>query len=225
MQESFSKIYIIVFRISDDSHKGNIKRWKSETNSPAAATLKDHKIEFAMGDGVDSVTEECQLLSNEKTKVRVLDTPGLADSRHTADNVSVIEANRALFRSIKMKFDRVMYFLPTRGSPEKADGNLQEELKVMHFFYGSAIFDSMVIVATYHPKKQGNEFTDDDKADTKRVLERSLELVKNSSLEQPLKSATNHDGSTIPCPPIEYISMKCNGEDILRNTSRSTCEK
>ena len=41
---------------------------------------------------------------------------------------------------------RLVYFLPDRGPMEKADAVFQEELKVMHFFYGPAIFECMVVV-------------------------------------------------------------------------------
>ena len=212
-------------RVHEDTHKGNIKQWQSEISSLLAVTCKDQAL-FTVGAGADSVTKQCQLLSNEETKVRVLDTPGLADSQQAANGVGVIEANRALFRSIlrvqdefKMKFDRVVYFLPMRGSLERADGNLQDELKVMHFFYGSAIFDSMVIIATYHHKKQDNKFTDDDKAETKEVLERILELVTNSNSDsaskRPPESSTDHSVSEIACPPIEHLRTDYGGEDIL----------
>ena len=135
--------------------------------------------------------------------MRVLDTPGLADSKQTTKSTGVIEANRALFRSIlrvqdefKMKFDRVVYFLPIRGSLDRADRNLQEELQVMHYFYGSAIFDSMVVIATYHKEKQENEFNDVDMTDTKKVLKHSLKSTISSQDDSASsKSATAIDDS------------------------------
>ena len=207
--------------MNEDSHTGHIKQWQSEISSLLVATPEGHdqKIEFCMEGGVDSVTKQCQLLSNESTNVRVLDTPGLADSKQTTKSTGVIEANRALFRSIlrvqdefKMKFDRVVYFLPIRGSLDRADRNLQEELQVMHYFYGSAIFDSMVVIATYHKRKQENEFNDVDMTDTKKVLKHSLKSTISSQDDSASsKSATAIDDS----PPIVYISMDCDGEDIL----------
>ena len=51
-------------------------------------------------------------------------------------------------RAHDLRFSRVIYFFPIRGPPERADGHLQEEIKVMHGFFGQKIFDLMVVVVT-----------------------------------------------------------------------------
>ena len=69
-----------------------------------------------------SVTNTCELQTNEKTMVRVLDTPRFFDM----SNTTVYETNLQILRWIcrwveqqdshdKMKVRRVIYFLPNRG--------------------------------------------------------------------------------------------------------------
>ena len=48
----------------------------------------------------------------------------------------------------------MLYFYPHRGTPEKVDGALQEELKVMYYYFGEEIFKCMVIVLTLEPSIQ-----------------------------------------------------------------------
>ena len=95
-------------------------------------------------------------MSNRETMIRVLDTPGFSPSMLEAD-VTAYKANLQIFRWIvreqldpkkNMAVQRLLYFLPNRGVPEKADATLQEELKVMYYFFGTAVFNNMVIIAT-----------------------------------------------------------------------------
>jgi ABC-type oligopeptide transport system ATPase subunit len=156
---------------------------------------------FAIGESAtDSATKQCQLLSNEGTKFRVLDVPGFADS-DTTKEVGVMKGNLQVFRWIvrtqqeyNLSFRRVLYFLPVRGCLERADGVLQEEINVMYRYFGNAIFDIMVIAATNHRRKQHHGFTDEDLADTRRTFQRALQLAIR--------------GNRIPpCPPIVYIPL------------------
>lgn len=102
-----------------------------------------------------SVTDRCQLVGNESTKVRVMDTPGFAGAEALQRHANVQSTELYDFRWIvreqsinEMTVQRVLYFLPSRGVLRKADGVLQEELKVMYHFFGAPVFDYMVLIAT-----------------------------------------------------------------------------
>ena len=151
-----------------------------------------------------SVTEECQLVANEASKIRVLDTPGFY-STGKENGVTSYEANLQIFRSIvreqadpnnKIAVKRFVYFLPDRGVPEKINGALQDELKVMYHFFGTAVFNHMVIVATQHPKYQSIKFTVDD------------EEAASDAIHQAIAAAT--DGAFFDCPPVPVIYIGLN---------------
>ena len=179
-----------------------IARWTSDYSQTLLKTKSSNERPyFPTGDcTTDSVTKHCQLLSNEGTKFRVLDVPGFADSETTKE-VGVMKGNLQVFRWIvrtqqehMLSFRRVVYFLPVRGCLERADGTLQEEITVMYRYFGHAIFDIMVIVATNHRRKQHHGFCDEDYADTRRTFQRALQLAIR--------------GNNIPpCPPIVYIAL------------------
>ena len=129
---------------------------------------------FETGNAGQSVTRECKLLSNE-FNIRVLDTPGFADSQLTR-MYGVIKSNLHMFRSIlrqqekhDLTFSRVLYFLPCRGPLERADGTLQEEIQVIYEFLGQDVFDIMVIAATNGMKHQMMVFDEEDNRTTQRV--------------------------------------------------------
>lgn len=177
-----------------------ITQWTSR-HSHGQLKSASEKPYFTTGEGnTDSVTKQCQLLSNECTKFRVLDVPGFADT-DTTKEVGVMKGNLQVFRWIvrtqqdhNLSFRRVIYFLPTRGCLERADGVLQEEITVMYRYFGNAIFDIMVIAATNHRRKQHHGFCDEDYADTRRTFQRALQLAIR--------------GNKIPpCPPIVYIAL------------------
>ena len=193
----------------------NIKLFKSKITGLLNQTTSYFKVSH---DTDESTTKQCQLLSNRQDKVRVLDVPGFADSEEAnAKNMKVYDANLATFRNVlhiqheyDIRFDRVAYFLPTRGPPEKTDGYFQEELKVLHYFLGMAVFDSMVIIATNNPDERYQKlgFEDRDKKKTQQVFLNAL------------RKATTWPGpdahGQLICPPVVYIPHKESGENILK---------
>ena len=161
---------------------------------------------FFTGDGTESVTRECQLRTNVNG-LRVLDTPGFADSEGTKDQ-AVLESNLNIFRWIireqkkyNLQFSHVLYFLPNRGPLERADGLLQEEIKLMHTFFGDDIFNVMVLIITNHPRYQ-YELVEEDYAQTSRAFMKAFETI----IGKPLRK----------CPPIVYILIEEKKDNILR---------
>ena len=152
------------------------------------------------------------MLASKDNNVRILDVPGFSDSgaltSATRVKVGVYEGNLQIFRwivrvqaTLKITMDRVVYFLPYRGPLEKVYGILQDELKVMYHFFGSGIFENMVVVATNHAEDQDYGFEAEDKEDTERVLHTALKLVTGDE--------------KIFCPPIVYIALQDTGKKIL----------
>ena len=156
-------------------------------------------------DGIPFV-KECQLLCNDESGVRVLDTPGFADSDVTK-KYGVFGGNLRIIRSIirsqvsnSLKPKRILYFLPTRGTMTRADGGLQEEIKIMYEFFGASLFKIMVIIATFDEEQSDSiEFTDTQIDKTSRAFVDAYTAITGESLPK--------------CPPILYIPVSEN--DLL----------
>lgn len=190
-------------------------------------------------DSPDSVTTHCELLANETTKVRVLDVPGFDASTSyriplpgrqrvrsaaasTQENPLEAKAanqqqeNFTIMRQIlriqvskRLAFQRILYFLPCRGPPERADANLQNELSLMHYYFGDAIFDIMIMVATvYSDFSRRDAYSQSAMAKTKRSVKRALQLV----LREGEGGASGVD--PVPDVPIIYISLEETGKEI-----------
>ena len=177
---------------------------------------ENSKLSFLTGDGVDSITSACRIISNEFTKVRILDTPGFADSKATKTD-GVMKANLQIVRSVfrcagenSLAFRRVLYFLPQRGPLERADGTMQEELKVIHGYFGNDIFKVMVIVATCHKRMQIPAFEEEDIKRTQEAFMISMKAIKNTTGECVLDK----------CPPILYI--RYNETNILEKIKKES---
>ena len=109
--------------------------------------LRNHKMEvFEVGGGVESCTRQARSVfrrgTAEAKAVEVVDTPGFADS-NAVKTLGVYKANLAMFRDLirkclndKLRIHRVLYFLLHRGPLQCADAILQEEMRVMHHFFG-----------------------------------------------------------------------------------------
>ena len=191
---------IKLFQAKEEVGKKNLE---TGFDFPVAYTSRFY---FLVGDGSSSVTKGCELRSNDKTRVRVLDTPGFADSDATK-KYGVFGGNLRIIRSIirsqvsnSLKPKRILYFLPTKGTMTRADGGLQEEIQVMYEFFGTSLFKIMVIIATFDEEQSDSiKFTDTQIGKTSRAF---------------VDAYTAITGEVLPrCPPIIYIPV--SARDIL----------
>ena len=158
-------------------------------------------------DSLRSTTKNSHVVTNKTLGISVLDVQGFADS-DTCSEEGVYRGNLEIVRSMihaqagqKSKFNRVVYFLPYRRIPEKADGNLQEELKVMHHFFGDELFNRMVIVIT-------NSYLEDNEIKITPLKIAHVEKVFLHALQVATKSCLSK------CPPIVYISIHDDGTKV-----------
>ena len=102
-----------------------------------------------------------------------------------------------------MKIQRVLYFLPERGVPEKADRGIQDELKLICHFFGPEIFNCMVIIATNRKDKRYQRlgFTDDDAYEAESLFKLSYEVATGEELHK--------------CPPVVYIPVDYSEAQVV----------
>ena len=171
-------------------------------------------------------TSKSQLISNETTKVRVLDVPGFfgeeqVSSRATADSETesterVTSKGLAIMREVlriqatmQMNFRRIIYFIPERGPLERAHQVLQIEIELMVHYFGKSIFDCMVLVATVNPDiyqfipPDVVPFSNDAERKTRRKFQETLSRVLPQGERLPDEK-----------PPIIFLSMNDSCEDI-----------
>jgi energy-coupling factor transporter ATP-binding protein EcfA2 len=177
-----------------------VKRWDIEG---------DANLYFETGDGTDSVTKACKVLSNENTMNRVLDAPGFTDVGLTY-SYGVARGNQQCLRWVlqnqrqhDLRFARVVYFMPQRGIPERVQGTFQEEIKVLHDYFGEKIFNIMVIAVTNHKRKHYQEmaFTEDDLRQTMEVFLAAFKSITGTVLTK--------------CPPIIYLPFDEEYQSVL----------
>ena len=171
---------------------------------------------------VNDRTQKCELLSNETTKVRVLDVPGFfgamtseqiqrANSIALKASASHLGTMRSILRiqtAMSIKFERILYFLPCRDTLQLSNAGLEQEIELMFNYFGKAIFETMIIVttigsATYEMIPEGYPIEFPEKH-----LETSRTTFK-SALAKFLPIDT-------PNPPIIFISLYDTCESILR---------
>ena len=173
----------------------SLLRWFSDTDPKcfeAAGTAK-------------SVTTQCQMLSNENTRIRVLDIPGFADSQ--ANNKSTIQRNAGLIdtvmkiqKELDIRFQRILYFLPIRGVFERSDAYCQDELKALYYYFGDSVFRCMVIIAT-KSEYESTEFSSKGYERTKATIAYTMTEVTQNKKPS--------------CPPVVYIPFSATPEELL----------
>ena len=175
------------------------RRWRSDT----ALLPKDDAPYFKTGDGAKSITECPKVISNERTRLRVCDTQGFAQSgSSTAVILRNLELIRQVFlyrRAFNLRFQCVLYFLPCRGCPERADGVLTNEIHILHHYF-SNIWERTVFVVTVPRRyKAIEDYTTeygDPVQDSKAALSESLRVVA-----QLYKEDLNFEGIDIKLIP------------------------
>ena len=167
------------------------------------------KFEEGGSDSIDATTKQSKLLENTYLDVKVLDVCGLASTSRSIYS-TVYEQNLSTFRDIlrmqerhNLKFNRVLYFLPNRRFPEKADAILQDELRVMHYFFGEDVFECMIIVLTSSPLT----LQEDNLVITAKMNKHTEEVFRAAVL-------TSTGISLRFCPPIIYIAKNYSGVKI-----------
>ena len=166
-----------------------------------------------------------ELISNDGTKVRILDVPGFfgeyvgeqpSETQQTSERVTMsgLRIMREILRiqaTMQMNFRRIVYFIPERGPLERPHKVLQMELEQMFHYFGKSIFDCMVLVATQPasiykfvpPDKV--PFSDEDEWMTRDHFSQTLCHVLSSDQRLP-------DGK----PPIVFISMHDSCNDVMK---------
>ena len=190
------------------AHGGRIMQFGSSNDRLLRyETARGKKLSFPVDeeDSDESCTTVCQLLCNDFTKVRVLDTPGFAGS-HQAHEEGTFRSNLEFIRNIveiqfkyDLKFKRVVYFLPVKHALTKADGDTKSELRVLEHYFGSAIFDIMVIAATISEEFQSIPYSDEMKEKSASCITKIL----NQLFKKEMK-----------CPPIVYVPIEQRSEDV-----------
>lgn len=206
----------------------------SKQTSPASGRLPPARVGgetaqvpkyFPVGEGELSATLVPRLISNKKSMIRVLDTPGFA---HTGSSLPVIQANLELIHQIahlqkafELHFRYVLYFLPCQGPPQRADRVLKDEIAIMHHYFGESIWRCLVFVMTTPPEFQlpsASLLQPDDPLRTK------AEHVVNTALQDVWKSY-KVDQSKMVGANIIYLPLADAADDITSKCKAATSKE
>ena len=184
-------------------------------------------------------TDKCELLSNETTKLRILDVPGFfgvnagkAANRSSPGQNSTLcsvqnmaHTDLGIMRNIlqiqsamNMKFKRIVYFLPQKGPLVRGSGDLQAELCTMVHYFGESIFDCMVLAATMHAsvykslRPGADIFDQGDIQTTKENFQEALHCVFP-------------DKEHLPELPIVFLSMLDSCEAVFKKIDHAPVAK
>ena len=183
-------------------------------------------------------TVDCEVLSNETSKTRVMDVPGFFDGASILSEKTKVEkdqtaveqlgeSNLDIMRKIvriqtalSMEFKRILYFLPVRGPLERASAHLKLELSWMAHFFGTSIFKTMVLVATVPARYSKMPMSDEDKF-PKEDIDQTMKFF-SSALEEVFKGTSERP---LPDPPLIFISLTNTCEEILDKVKEAVVEQ
>ncbi len=176
------------------------------------------------------ITIGCELISNESTKVRVLDVPGffgqgdsgaldasLSEKAKCTVNVALNTMRKILQiqATMHMKFRRILYFLPEQGGLKRPSSLLELELATMANYFGRAIFECMVVIVTipaevYKISQGPVVFPEAAMKDTRKHFDIAL------------SHALPNEKKALPKPPIVFVSLTDSCETIFANINEAT---
>ena len=153
-------------------------------------------------------TSRPQLISNETTKVRVLDVPEFF-KKETGQ--SVMHEILQIQSTMRMKFRRIVYFIPERGPLERSHAVLLKELEQMVHYFGKSIFECMVLVATVNPDVY--QYLPSDVVPFSEAAKELTRMNFQAALAKVLP-----DGGTFPAdkPTIVFLSMNDPCEEVIK---------
>lgn len=159
---------------------------------------------------------ELELISNDTTKLRVLEVPGFGKgysrfvetSPSRGDGIAIMREVLHIQVAMKMNFRRILYFIPERGSLRDRS-LLQLELEQMMYYFGKSIFDCMVLIATVSPEVYAYL------PDGVTPFSNNSEMITRDNFQEVL-SVLLPPNEVLPAnkPPIVFISMNDSGNDI-----------
>lgn len=145
----------------------------------------------------------------ENAQVRVINIPGFSGCIAPGSIPTVIGKAQDDYQH---KVSRVVYFLPSRGSPEKADGVLKKELKLLSHHFGKELFDYVIVAAT-NPNTEKYQKSGFDQEDFKQT---------ESVFHEALKSSVCKD---MACPPVMYIGLNDDPKEIMNNIKMASVKQ
>ena len=167
--------------------------------------LLDERDYFVVSTGRESCTKRLQSLANKQTKIRVTDVPGFSDSIRR-EGTTVFQTNLQFIRDVSrandtFQFDYVLYFLPFREPPERADGSFREELEALYFYFGQTIFEHMIMITTNSKRAQF-------------IIPNAEDLeTLNRLITHTLREATQDRYTR--CPEILYVPLGVTHNQLL----------
>lgn len=215
--------------VVSDAEDGEIKRVTKRLKRIAHIRELDNPHQRINSEGQDNseTTLNFELISNELTRVRVLDVPGFFGDGDAgaalsgADEKANYAANVALKRmrnilqiqaAMHMKFRRILYFLPVHGALRRRDAYLETELTTLAKYFGAKIFKNMVVIITLPVESYiggGNVVFPDNSFEMTR---KNFNALLTRSLSQ---------DEDLPEPAFLFISMNDTCETILENVKGS----
>ena len=199
---------------------------ENETNSHQPAADGDIP-KFKAGAGAQSVSDGCRVITNLETRYRVMDTQGFAPSN---SRIAAVQANLGIIREvvgvstdIQLAYHRVLYFLPYRHIPERADGHWQDELAVLWHYFGEDVFKNMVIVLTTRARRVTADSTPNNSqatctANIDAVFDEGAEEELREVFEEALRGAiSRREEAALPAfPPTIFIPSNATANDVAK---------
>ena len=206
----------------------NIVFCRQTYEKPPHINIDELRNDDQLQESVYRSSRTCQLLTNEDSKIQILDTPGFFSADFMEGATNTKDSNLAIVRHIvriqalaALRFQRVLYFLPT-GPLKRADRVIQLEIQEMVKFFGVSIFKRMVLVGTAASHTSEDlSLSTEQKFPAKRLVQ-SRKFFYDALVRE--YQEKRKDTTGLPKPPIIFIAMTDTCEQILDKITSADIE-